>query len=123
MQEAIKNNKVMLWGLKKIDSKLLGPYEKKYIPPIEKRGRPKKEIDVKKTKKKGFDLEEDYGVEDLEFLKSESDRIDTDLNKKDIPDELYEELTDKQDKIYDLIEVLEGLKKISGKSILILRSF
>lgn len=113
MQEAIKNNKVMLWGLKKIDSKLLGPYEKKYIPPIEKRGRPKKELDVKKTKKKEFDLEEDYGVEDLEFLKSESDRIDTDLNKKDIPDELYEELTEKQDKIYDLIEVLEGLKKIS----------
>jgi hypothetical protein len=128
MEEAIKNNNVMLYGLKKIDSKLLNSYEKTYKAPIEKRGRKKKEIEedededpkpkkqIKKVVKKEFNIEEIYGVEDLEFLNSEYDIISKKLESGKLSDDDYEIYEDKQDKLYDLIQNLEDLQKFKEKN-------
>ena len=129
MEEAIKNKNVMLYGLKKIDSKLLNSYEKTYKAPVEKRGRKKKEIEeddednkhkqknqIKKVVKKEFNIEETYGVEDLEFLNSEYDIISNKLESGKLSDDDYEIYEDKQDKLYDLIQNLEDLKTFKEKN-------
>ena len=110
-----KNSKVMLWGLEKATSKMLKEYEGQNNNPkstIKQKGdkKPKKE---EKKVENTFDPSEEYGIQDLPFLKRESQRIDKEI-EKDID---YDENIDLQDKIYELIETLEEMSEKFGSGI------
>lgn len=119
MPRVKKVNKLMLWGFKSY--KELDEYKNEAKKEVKKE--PKKEVkneakkEVKKdVKREPFNLEENYGVEDLEFLNKEYDRIENILGKLDDMDKIeeYEEL---QDKLYQLIEGLEMMKKMQGGAV------
>ena len=109
-----KNNTVMLWGTSKASLKQLEALE-------DKNNNPKSTSKLKKDKtrpkpkvERRFDTSEDYGVEDLPFLKKEADRIEHEIDN-DID---YDENLDLQEKIMDLIDTLEEIKeRFSGKGL------
>jgi hypothetical protein len=109
-----KNSKVMLWGLEKTSSKMLKEYEGQNNNPKstikQKTNKVKKDEKPSKKEERKFDPEEDYGIQDLPFLKKESQRIDNEI-EKDID---YDENIDLQDKIYELIETLEEMSEKFG---------
>lgn len=110
-----KNSKVMLWGLEKATSKMLKEYEGQNNNPkstIKQKSDKKSKIPEKKVEKR-FDPDEDYGIQDLAFLKKESQRIDKEI-EKDID---YDENIDLQDKIYELIETLEEMSEKFGSGL------
>lgn len=109
-----KNSKVMLWGLEKASKSQLAALENQNNNP-KSISKLKKDKTVKKAKVvKRFDVSEDYGVEDLPFLKKEADRIEHEIDN-DID---YDENLDLQEKIMDLIDTLEEIKeKFSGKGL------
>jgi len=120
MEQEFENNKVLLWGEKPVKKSLLEKYDKgNKNPNSMSRKKDKKEVkeevkeEVKQPKK--FSLEEDYSVNDLDFLNQEYDRIENEISAKGGNDD---ELLDLQDKLYDLIEGLEYMKKIQGKGII-----
>lgn len=114
-----KNSKVMLWGLEKATSKMLKEYEGQNNNPKSTIKKKKEDSDAKLFKKfsnfkeKTFDPSEDYGIQDLPFLKKESQRIDKEI-EKDID---YDENIDLQDKIYELIETLEEMSEKFGSGL------
>lgn len=109
-----KNSNVMLWGLEKASSSKLKEYEGQNNNPkstIKQKGdkKPKKEVKVEKR----FDPSEDYGIQDLAFLKKEASRIDKDIEN----DNDYDENIELQDKIYELIDTLEEMSEKFGSGL------
>jgi len=124
-RKEFEDNKVYLWGLKQASPKLLKEYDIGNKNPQslarkkkedDKRGKTPKKT-VKETKKREFNLEEDYGVSDLPFLKSESERIDKALDEGEVSGDEENHYMDLQDAIYNLIEGLEAMKKLSGEGL------
>ena len=115
-KKQVTNSKVMLWGLEKATSKQLKEYEGKNNNPkstIKKKvDKNEKPVKGKKVEKR-FDPSEDYGVQDLAFLKKESSRIDKEI-ENDID---YDENLDLQDKIYELIDTLEEMSEKFGSGL------
>lgn len=112
MEKAFEDNKVLLWGEVGVKKSLLDKYDKGNKNPYSTT-RKKEDIKPKKEVKKEYSVDEEYNINDLPFLNKEYDRIEELLSKTNDMDEL-DELTDIQDKLYDLIEGLEHMKKISG---------
>lgn len=117
-KEALQENKVLLWGLHKIKSSLLEPYEKEYKPP--KSFKISKISKTSKTKpenlKRIFNSDDEYTYEDLDFLNSEYERITNILeNDNTLPKAEYSDYEDKQEQLVELIEGLEALKEMSKK--------
>jgi len=119
VKEALEKNKVMLWGVKAVKSSLLKEYDVGNKNPRSKKRAVKEEDEVEEEKpkkgkvKKEFILGDDYGVDDLEFLRGEYERIEeliSNVKDKGEADELY----DKQDALYELIEGLEAMEKMKG---------
>ena len=109
-----KNSKVMLWGLEKATTKMLKEYEgQNNNPKSTIKQKVKKDEKPSKKEEKRFDPEEDYGIQDLPFLKKESQRIDKEI-EKDID---YDDNIDLQDKIYELIETLEEMSEKFGSGL------
>lgn len=106
---AFENNEVLLWGENSVKKSLLEQYDKGNKNPYSnKRIKEVKEIKVKKEPvKRVFTLGEDYGIQDLDFLNKEYERIDKEISNG-------ADLYDLQDSLYDLIEGLEAMQKISG---------
>jgi len=106
--------KVMLWGLEKASKSQLLALENQNNNP-KSTSKLKKDKTVKKVKvERRFDTSDDYGVEDLPFLKKEADRIEHEIDN-DID---YDENLDLQEKIMDLIDTLEEIKeRFSGKGL------
>ena len=118
---AFENNQVLLWGLKPVKKSLFEQYDKGNKNPQsitrKKKVNEEPKIKVKKEPvKRVFSLNEDYGIDDLPFLNKEYDRIDEELGKAIDNDEIND-LENKQEKLYELIEGLENMKKIQGKGI------
>ena len=117
-KKAFENNEVLLWGENPVKKSLLEQYDKGNKNPFslsrkkvkeeneeEERPKPKKA-----PVKREFTLGEDYGVQDLDFLNKEYERIDKEIaNGAD--------LYDLQDALYELIEGLEHMQKLQGRSI------
>ncbi len=119
----LKNNEFYLYGFKAIDKKTLEPFDKGNKR-FYKNGRNAINEDINEIKeikkkikeepiKRMFSTDETYNIDDLPFLNEEYERINKELENKD-----DEELEEIQGKIYDLIEGLEHLKRISGKGII-----
>lgn len=120
MEKAFENNEVLLWGLKPVRKSLLDKYNIGNKNPHSKK-KPKEEVQQEQPKqpkkKREFEIDEDYGVKDIEFLNNEYERIEKEMMRKDLTEEENEELEEKQDKLYDLIEGLEHLNRLQGKGI------
>lgn len=114
-KNAFEKNEVLLWGLKPVKKILLEQYDKGNKNPrsISKK---KKEDNKSKNDKvqilKEFDLSENYGIKDLPFLNREYERIDKEMTISN-----DRNLEDLQEKLYELIEGLEQMKKIEGGNI------
>ena len=113
MDMAIKDNEVLLWGLNKIDSILLGSesHNKNYIRCGNKLNdsldKDTHEIQTNKTKDKEYNPDNKYIMFDLDFLNMEYERIEKKISEiTDLTDE-YDNLLDLQDKLTDLINELE----------------
>lgn len=111
----MENNKIMLWGLSKISKAELANLE-------DKNNNPRSTIKTKKVVEKPskkveprFDVEEDYGIQDLPFLRKEADRLEKEVNNASEED--YDELLDLQDKILELINTLEEMDEKFGTGI------
>ncbi len=125
MEKAFEENKVLLWGVNAVSKSMLSRYDKGNKNPnstariktkkeeAEEEKKPKKAVKVARV----FDMEGDYGIEDLDFLNKEYDRINAQIDKGGMDIDEENELYDKQDKLYELIEGLEQMKKISGGAI------
>lgn len=117
-REEFENNKVLLWGEKKAKSSLLKEFDKGNKNPRSKKREPREiEVEEERPKVKAkvvrrFNLNEDYGVDDLPFLNEEYERIEKELDEGGDM-----ELYDLQDKLYELIEGLEAMQKIRGNGI------
>lgn len=126
MEKAFKENEVLLWGLNPVKKSLLAQYDKGNKNPFStsRKGKKGEKEEEKETPKKvvkkarEFSLDEDYSPADLDFLNSEYDRIDKALSSGKLSPDEEEELTDKQDKLYELIEGLEAMKKLQGGSLI-----
>lgn len=120
IRKLFEENKVLLWGEKKAPSGMLeeynhgnkNPQSTARIKPKKEKEEAKEEPKPKKAVRK-FSLEEDYGVQDLPFLNKEYDRLDEEMTGLTDMDKL-DELGDLQEKLYDLIEGLERMKKMAG---------
>ncbi len=117
-KKAFENNEVLLWGENPVKKTLLEQYDNGNKNPLSKsRKKEPVEPEVKKVAvKKTFTIGEDYDINDLSFLNEEYERIDNELSKVETVEEL-DELSELQEKLGDLIEGLEHMKKISGKGI------
>ena len=118
-KKAFENNEVLLWGENPVKKSLLEQYNKGNKNPFStSRKKEKNENEEPKPKKapvkREFTLGEDYGVQDLDFLNKEYERIDKEIEKSGFTDD---ELMDLQEKLYDLIEGLEHMQKLQGKGI------
>lgn len=113
-REQFENKKVFLWGTKQANKKLLKEFDKGDQHP-NRRAKVARQAQQKEEPAhlKEFTLGEDYGVNDLSFLNEEYDRIDNLLSKETDEDE-YSRLEDLQDKLYELIEGLENMKRLHG---------
>ena len=112
-----KNSKVMLWGLEKASSSLLKEYEGQNNNPkstIKQKSDSKSKKDKKPEKvvEKRFDPNEDYGIQDLPFLKKELERVNDEI-ENDID---YDENLDLQDKLMELIDTLDEMNEKFGGS-------
>ena len=117
MNDALKYNEVLLWGLNQVDSLILASYELNYFKPnIIKKINLNEQITISINNKiiyeKTSDIEYNpsniYNHCDLQFLINEYDRIDNDLSlMKELNDE-FNNLLDVQDKLGDLIDELEN---------------
>ena len=100
--QALEAKQVLLWGLNKVESKILKKYEDDYKPT--KRVYIRKETIKTKSKLRVYEPDnEDYNESDLPFLNSEYDRI----SKLEMTDENE----DLQEKLYDVIDQIESIAK------------
>lgn len=122
MLKAFENNEVLLWGENKVSKKMLDEYDHGNKNPhsLSRRKKPIAEAVVEKKPKiqikREFSIDEDYGIDDLDFLNKEYERIDKLISSNNNYKET-EKLEDLQEKLYDIIEELDQLKKVSGKGI------
>jgi hypothetical protein len=139
MDDAIKANDVLLWGLNRIDSILLSPYEKnyskiktKYDEPIPDKHLSESDNDVKILNQTGiensfksgtltnsikkltdteYNPKHRYTFVDLDFLNLEYDRIEKEISQMTELTYKYDNLLDLQDSLTDLINELEYVSK------------
>lgn len=103
MEESLKSNEVLLWGINRIDSILLNKYENNKN--LDKIDNTKVEI-IEKTQDTEYNPLNTYNICDLDFLNLEFDRIENKISQmKDLTDE-YDNLLDLQDSLTELINEL-----------------
>lgn len=121
-KQLFEDNKVLLWGVRQANKKLLEEYDKGNKNPHSRKR--KEEEDIKETSslipkkqvKRVFDPEADYSVKDLPFLESEYERLEDELSKvEDL--EKMDELDEIQEKIINLIEGLKHMLRLQGKGV------
>ena len=143
MDEAIKSNEVLLWGLNKIDSILLSPYEKNYIKSKTKSKKTDSDEKINYDEKAIFDKKTDnqisnsdkqeyliktkdheyipshkYSFVDLDWLNKEYHRIENKISQLTEITEEYDNLLDLQESLTELINELEYTNKnIDNKSV------
>ena len=115
-RKEFENNNVLLWGEKQAKKSLLEEFDKGNKNPhslLRKKAKPeeKEKPEKKAPIKRVFSLDEDYGPQDLPFLNKEYDRIEKEITNKGGWDD---DLIELQDKLNDLIEGLEAMKKMTG---------
>lgn len=114
-------NKVLLWGKIKAKDKYITEYGVGNKNPRSlTKIKVVKEDKVKKaTKGREYEPGEEYTIDDIDFLEKEYKRISDRLDNEKLDDELYEELLDTQDKLYELLEDLGQIKEFSkGKGVM-----
>lgn len=110
-----KNNNIMLWGLEKASSIQIRDIEgQNNNPKSTIKQKVKKDDKPLKKVERRFEIDSDYGVQDLPFLKKEAIRIEKEIDE-DID---YDDNLELQDKILELIDMLEDINERfdSGKS-------
>jgi len=124
MDDAIKANEVLLWGLNRIDSILLGPYEKNYTKDKTKQNNltdsdklevQSTNIEIQidnasnnnKTTDTEYIPEHKYNLADLDWLNNEYDRIEKRISQMTELTDEYDNLLELQDNLTDLINELE----------------
>lgn len=110
-KEQFEQNKVLLWGEKQASSKLLKQYGVGNKNPLSKArvGKAKPDKEEREEKKEEFDPKGEYYEDDLPFLYKEYERL-SNIAQTTWADEDLE----LEEKISDLIDQLEHLKKIRG---------
>lgn len=105
-----KNDKILLWGISKASSNALKNYNDKE----EKGDKPTKEKEPKKNKStvRRFSPENDYTYNDIEFLKSELERLNNELDKNDFSDMSEEAKIELEGQLSELIEGLEYMHEL-----------
>jgi len=113
-REEFENKKVFLWGHKQASKKLLKEFDKGDQNPTKRRVRqPRQQINNNIPVIRRFKRGDNYGVEDLEFLNREYERLDNELGQtNDLND--MRRLEDEQEALYDLIEGLEAMQRLQG---------
>jgi hypothetical protein len=118
MDDALKSNEVLLWGLNRIDSILLSKYPNKknnYNKKINNQEIINKKIklldEIQKTLDTEYNPFHTYNICDLDFLNLEYDRIENKISQMlDLNDE-YDNLLDLQDSLTELINELTEQSK------------
>lgn len=118
-----ENKEVYLWGLEQAKKSLLDKYDKGDQHPNRRQKKivdeeveeEVEEVKPKKVQKRVFTIGDDYGIDDLDFLNQEYERIQEEF--KTAKGDKYNELLDLEDNISELIEGLEHMKRLSGKGI------
>jgi hypothetical protein len=114
-------NKVLLWGKIKAKDKYITEYGvgNKNPRSLTKIKVVKEDKVKKSTKCREYEPGEEYTIDDIDFLEKEYKRISDRLDNEKLDDELYEELLDTQDKLYELLEDLGQIKEFSkGKGVM-----
>lgn len=121
MENALKSNLVLLYGINKIDSILIEKYEKNYVKPEKNKvnstqddNLKSKDEKINRDKFKEFNPEYDYFIEDLKFLNNEYDNIEKKLDQINTINKEYEDLLDLQDQLTEIIDKLEKEAKNSN---------
>lgn len=118
MEDALKLNEVLLWGLNRIDSILLSKYPNKKNN-YDKKMNGEEAIDnkikpideIQKTLDTEYNPSHTYNICDLDFLNLEYDRIENKISQMlDLNDE-YDNLLDIQDSLTELINELTEQSK------------
>ncbi len=113
MDDAIKANEVLLWGVNRIDSLLLSPYEKNYSKTkIKSDNFTSNETliqtnPINKTTDLEYNPEHKYTLADMDFLNIEYERIEKKISQMTELTDEYDNLLDLQDNLTDLINELE----------------
>jgi hypothetical protein len=120
MEDALKSNEVLLWGLNRIDSILLAKYPNNKKNNIdEKMNKPDildnkiKQIgEIQKTLDTEYNPSHTYNICDLDFLNLEYDRIENKISQMEDLNDEYDNLLDIQDSLTELInELVEQSKE------------
>lgn len=125
-KKQFENKEVYLWGLEQAKKSLLDKYDKGDQHPnrrqrrvvedeVEEEEEEVEEVKPKKPLKREFTIGEDYGIDDLDFLNEEYEKIQEKF--KTAKGAEFDELMDLEDKITELIEGLEHMKRLSGRGI------
>ena len=113
-EQAIESKQVLLWGLNKVNTKLMKKAEAEFKPT--KRAYTKKEGVIEKVKVQVYDPSNEYYTDDdIPFLNKEYKRI-SDIVDNPKTDDEYEEAVELQDKLYDLIDQLESVSDFRKKT-------
>lgn len=105
MEESLKLNQVLLWGLNQVDSIILNKYKDKILKPI--KIYKKDTLDTIELNHIEYNPKYNYSYNNLEFLNKEYERIENKLLNEKLIDIEYEKLLDLQEKIYESIENIE----------------
>lgn len=115
MEEALKSNEVLLWGLNCIDSILLNKYQnikKKESEKKTENNNLNKVKHIEKTQDTEYNPSNTYNICDLEFLNLEYDRIENKICQMDDLTDEYDNLLDLQDSLTEVInELVEQSKE------------
>jgi len=107
MEDSLKLNQVLLWGLNQVDSIILKKYEDEFIKSF-KIHKKNYYSDNKELNHSEYDPKYNYYYNNLDFLNIEYERIENKLLNDKITDLEYEKLLDLQDKLTELIENLNS---------------
>jgi hypothetical protein len=116
-RQQFERKEVYLWGTKQAKKSLLNEFDKGDQNPNRRVRQPRQQQAQAPPRVREFEVGEDYGVQDLPFLNREYERIDNLMNGLQDMD-LMDELMDKQDRLYELIEGLENLKRMTGHGVI-----
>ena len=111
-RKQFEENKVLLWGEKQANKKLLNEFSVGNKNPLSKAKVGKPKAEKKEEEKEEFDPKGEYYEDDLPFLYKEYERL-SNIAQTTWDDEDLE----LEEKISDLIDQLEHLKKIRGSGI------
>ena len=123
MEDALKSNEVLLWGLNRIDSILLAKYPNNKKIFLNKKTNEHETLDnkikqigeIQKTLDTEYNPSHTYNICDLDFLNLEYDRIENKLSQIQCMNDEYENLLDLQDSLTELINELVEQSKVNNQ--------